>query len=80
MGKFEKISKKFKFLNIYFLRPAWVYRSTINPAGRETYEAAVKIPHSNSSTTDKPGSDNSGLKQEALIFSILQHKNILRYV
>jgi len=51
-----------------------VYRSTINPAGRERYEAAVKIPHSNHTSEQ----DNSGLKQEALIFSLLQHQNILR--
>ena len=55
----------------YFL----VYRSTINPAGRERYEAAVKIPHSNHTSEQ----DNSGLKQEALIFSLLQHQNILRF-
>ena len=51
-----------------------MYRATIHPAGRETYEAAVKIPHSSTNETD-----NSGLKQEALIFSLLQHQNILRY-
>ena len=54
-----------------------VYRATIHPAGRESYEAAVKIPHSNSGNDTQ---DNSGLKQEALIFSLLQHQNILRLV
>ena len=53
-----------------------MYRATIHPAGRETYEAAVKIPHG---SNDNGSTDNSGLKQEALIFSLLQHQNILRY-
>ena len=48
-----------------------VHRAVINPAGRASYEAAVKIPHHQG--------DND-LKQEALIFNLLQHTNILRYI
>ena len=48
-----------------------VHRAVINPAGRASYEAAVKIPHHQG--------DND-LKQEALIFNLLQHTNILRFV
>ena len=47
-----------------------VHRAVINPAGRASYEAAVKIPHHQG--------DND-LKQEALIFNLLQHTNILRF-
>lgn len=49
-----------------------VYRATIYPAGRESYETAVKIPHQSEAT------DPYGLRQEALIFSLLDHTNILR--
>jgi len=49
-----------------------VYRATIYPAGRESYEAAVKIPHQSQSE------DPYGLRSEALIFSMLDHTNILR--
>lgn len=50
-----------------------VYRATIYPAGRESYETAVKIPHQSQSE------DPYGLRSEALIFSMLDHTNILRY-
>ena len=46
-----------------------VYRAQIIPAGREPYQAAVKIPHN---------SDNNDLRQEALIFNLLQNANIVR--
>jgi len=46
-----------------------VYLAQICPGGRTPFEAAVKIPHTN---------DNNDLKQEALIFNLLQHVNILR--
>jgi len=46
-----------------------VFLAKICPTGRQPFEAAVKIPHNN---------DNNDLKQEALIFNLLQHVNILR--